>query len=239
MDVSAALDVAAARDGDGADFVQSDLRHPPFAPETAWAWSTTSKTRSRECVRSRSSCGREASRGSMCTVSWRKGLSRRWLLAATTTLRRVTMRLPYAAVHLVSWVVAATATVLFLWSRRILRGTRLGDRLTRELPRSTTRMSLPDGGVLAVRSAGLPDRGTLQPRAGRGLVSRLRPRHRRDPAGPRLAGDREASAARLALQLGSGTADPDRHVAAGGLVPSRLAKRHRAPVRDDEEDEPS
>ncbi|MGH7534548.1 MAG: class I SAM-dependent methyltransferase, partial [Gemmatimonadales bacterium] len=31
MDVSTAIDVAAARDGDGADFVQADLRWPPFA----------------------------------------------------------------------------------------------------------------------------------------------------------------------------------------------------------------
>ena len=34
MDVSAAIDVAAAREGDGADFVQADLRFPPFAPES-------------------------------------------------------------------------------------------------------------------------------------------------------------------------------------------------------------
>jgi uncharacterized protein YbaR (Trm112 family) len=34
MDVSPAIDVAAARDGDGADFVQADLRWPPFPPES-------------------------------------------------------------------------------------------------------------------------------------------------------------------------------------------------------------
>ena len=34
MDVSPAIDVAAAREGDGADFVQADLRWPPFPPES-------------------------------------------------------------------------------------------------------------------------------------------------------------------------------------------------------------
>jgi len=34
MDVSAAVEVAAQREGAGADFVQADLRSPPFAAES-------------------------------------------------------------------------------------------------------------------------------------------------------------------------------------------------------------
>ena len=56
------------------------------------------------------------------------------LFAAVTGLRRITTRLPYPAVHAVSWLVAAVATVCFLWPRRLLRRWGWGDRLTRRLP---------------------------------------------------------------------------------------------------------
>jgi hypothetical protein len=58
----------------------------------------------------------------------------RALFAAVTGLRQVTTRLPYPAVHAVSWVVAAVASTLFLWPRRLLRRWAWGDRLTRHLP---------------------------------------------------------------------------------------------------------
>src|SRR4029450_10774432 len=61
-------------------------------------------------------------------------LWRRLLLGAVTALRRVTTRLPYAAVHAVAWLVAVTASVFFLWPRRLLRRFPLGDRLTYGLP---------------------------------------------------------------------------------------------------------
>jgi len=140
MDVSGAIDVAAARDGAGADFVQSDLRHPPFAPASFDLVYSLGVVHHLEDplagVRALAKLVRPG--GELRLYVYRtleeEPLWRRWLLAATTALRRVTTRLPYAAVHAVSWVVAATATVLFLWPRRLLRGTRLGDRLTRELP---------------------------------------------------------------------------------------------------------
>jgi 2-polyprenyl-3-methyl-5-hydroxy-6-metoxy-1,4-benzoquinol methylase len=140
MDVSGAIDVAAARDGAGADFVQSDLRHPPFAPESFDLVYCLGVVHHLEDplagVRALAKLVRPG--GELRLYVYRtldeEPLWRRGLLAATTALRRVTTRLPYAAVHAVSWMVAATATVLFLWPRRVLRGTRLGDRLTRELP---------------------------------------------------------------------------------------------------------
>ena len=48
--------------------------------------------------------------------------------------RQITTRLPYSAVHAVSWLVAAVATGLFLWPRRLLRRWAWGDRLTGHLP---------------------------------------------------------------------------------------------------------
>ena len=56
------------------------------------------------------------------------------LLAGVTGLRHVTTRLPYSAVHAVAWLVAAVATVLFLWPRRLLRKWSAGERLTRIFP---------------------------------------------------------------------------------------------------------
>jgi hypothetical protein len=59
---------------------------------------------------------------------------KRALFDAVTGLRHVTTRLPYPAVHATSWLVAAVASVLFLWPRRALRRWGWGDRLTRKLP---------------------------------------------------------------------------------------------------------
>ena len=140
MDVSAAIDVAAARDGDGADFVQADLRLPPFAPDSFDLVYSLGVVHHLEDplagVRALARLVRPG--GELRLYVYRslddEPLWRRLLLGAVTALRRVTTRLPYPAVHAVAWLVAATASVLFLWPRRLLRRFPLGDRLTRGLP---------------------------------------------------------------------------------------------------------
>jgi SAM-dependent methyltransferase len=140
MDVSAAIDVAAARDGDGADFVQADLRFPPFAPESFDLIYSLGVVHHLEDplagVRALARLVRPG--GELRLYVYRsldeEPLWRRLLLGAVTALRRVTTRLPYPAVHAIAWLVAVTASVLFLWPRRLLRRFPLGDRLTRGLP---------------------------------------------------------------------------------------------------------
>jgi SAM-dependent methyltransferase len=140
MDVSAAIDVAAARDGDGADFVQADLRFPPFAPESFELVYSLGVVHHLEdpLVGVRALARLVRPGGELRLYVYRslddEPLWRRLLLNAVTALRRVTTRLPYAAVHSVAWLVAVTASVLFLWPRRLLRRFALGDRLTRGLP---------------------------------------------------------------------------------------------------------
>jgi len=140
MDVSAAIDVAAARDGEGADFVQADLRHPPFAPESFDLVYSLGVVHHLEepivGVRALAKLVRPG--GELRLYVYRRlddePLPKRVLFAAVTALRQVTTRLPYAAVHAVSWLVAAAATPLFLWPRRLLKRWPWGDRLTRGLP---------------------------------------------------------------------------------------------------------
>ena len=140
MDVSAAIDVAAAREGDGADFVQADLRFPPFAPESFDLVYSLGVVHHLEepmtGVRALANLVRPG--GELRLYVYRtledEPQWKRLLFGAMTALRRVTTTLPYPAVHAVSWVVAVAATGLFLWPRRILRRWVWGDRLTRSLP---------------------------------------------------------------------------------------------------------
>jgi SAM-dependent methyltransferase/uncharacterized protein YbaR (Trm112 family) len=140
MDVSAAIDVAAAREGDGADFVQADLRFPPFAPESFdLVYSLGVVHHLQDPLAGVRALARLVRPGGELRLYVYRSLDdeplwRRCLLGAVTALRRVTTRLPYAAVHAVAWLVAVTASVLFLWPRRLLRRFLLGDRLTRGLP---------------------------------------------------------------------------------------------------------
>ena len=140
MDVSQAIDVAAAREGGGADFVQADLRRPPFAPASFDLVYSLGVVHHLEDplagVRALARLVRPG--GEVRLYVYRtlddEPLWRRALFAAVTRLRRVTTRLPYPAVHAVAWLVAAAASALFLWPRRLLRRWSAGDRLTRGLP---------------------------------------------------------------------------------------------------------
>jgi SAM-dependent methyltransferase len=140
MDVSAAIDVAAAREHDGADFVQADLRFPPFAPESfdlVYCLGVLHHLEEPlEGVRALARLVRPG--GELRFYVYRsldgEPLAKRLLLALVTSLRRITTRLPYSAVHAVAWAIAAVATPLFLWPRRLLRRFPLGERWTRGLP---------------------------------------------------------------------------------------------------------
>jgi SAM-dependent methyltransferase len=140
MDVSTAIEVAAERDGDGADFVQADLRHPPFARDSFDLIYSLGVLHHLDDplagVRSLASLVRPGGelrlyvyRTLDAEPRWKRGV-----FGAVTLLRRVTTRLPYALVHGVSWMVALLATALFLWPHRLLRRWPRGDRLTRKLP---------------------------------------------------------------------------------------------------------
>jgi SAM-dependent methyltransferase len=139
MDVSKALDVAAGRERQG-EFVQADLRFPPFAPgsfdlvyclgvlhhlEDPGAGLRALAALVRPCGELRFYVYR-----SLHEEHWIK----RALLRCVTALRRLTTRLPYGAVSGVAFGVAVAATVTTLIPRRILRRFAWGDRLTRGLP---------------------------------------------------------------------------------------------------------
>jgi SAM-dependent methyltransferase/uncharacterized protein YbaR (Trm112 family) len=140
MDVSPAIDVAAEREGGGADFVQADLRWAPFAPaafDLVYCLGVVHHLAEPLMgVRALASLVRPS--GELRLYVYRSLTGdpwpRRLLLEAVTLLRRVTTRLPFAAVHALSWAVAALGTVLFIVPRRLLHGSALGDRLTRGLP---------------------------------------------------------------------------------------------------------
>jgi SAM-dependent methyltransferase len=140
MDVSAAIDVAAQREGAAADFVQADLRQPPFPPESfdlVYSLGVVHHVSDpAAAVRTLAALVRPG--GSLRLYVYRSleddPLVRRALLGVVTALRRVTTRLPPDALHAFSWMVAAVATSAFLVPRRVLRRTSAGDRLTRGLP---------------------------------------------------------------------------------------------------------
>lgn len=140
MDVSPAIDVAAGREGEGADFVQADLRWPPFPPESFdLVYSLGVLHHLEDPLEGVRALARLVRPGGELRLYVYRTLEeeppwKRALFAAVTGLRRITTRLPYPAVHAVSWLVAAVATVLFLWPRRLLRRWAWGDRITRLLP---------------------------------------------------------------------------------------------------------
>jgi SAM-dependent methyltransferase len=140
MDVSPAIDVAAAREGDAADFVQADLRFPPFAPESFDLVYCLGVLHHLEQplvgVRALAKLVRPG--GELRFYVYRsldgEPFVRRLLLAVVTALRQLTTRLPYAGVHALAWVIAAAATLLFLWPHRFLRRFEFGERWTGGLP---------------------------------------------------------------------------------------------------------
>ena len=140
MDVSPAIDVAAARNGAGADFVQADLRFPPFSPQSfdlVYCLGVVHHLEQPQVgVRALAKLVRP---GGELRLYVYKSLDdepawKRLIFKGVTALRHLTTRLPYALVHAVAWFVAATATLLFIGPRKLLRRASLGDRLTSELP---------------------------------------------------------------------------------------------------------
>jgi SAM-dependent methyltransferase len=140
MDVSPAIDVAAAREDGRADFVQADLRVPPFREgsfDLVYSLGVLHHLEDPEAgLRALAELVRPGGELRLYVYRTLEGESwvRRTLLSAVTGVRTVTTRLPFPLLHAFSWTVAAVATALFLWPRRLLRQTALGDRLTRGLP---------------------------------------------------------------------------------------------------------
>ena len=140
MDVSAAVDVAARREGEAADFVQADLREPPFATESFdLVYSLGVVHHLENPAAAVFALGRLVRPGGTLRLYVYRALTdenavRRALLAMVRALRTVTTRLPPDALHAFAWMVSAVATGYFLWPRRALRRWPLGDRLTRGLP---------------------------------------------------------------------------------------------------------
>jgi SAM-dependent methyltransferase len=140
MDVSAAVEVAARREGAGADFVQADLRWPPFPAESFdLVYSLGVIHHLEDPAAAVRSLARLAKPGgtlrlyvyrSLADESW----ARRALLATVTALRSITTRLPTGALHAFAWTVSALATGALIIPRRALRRWPAGDRLTRALP---------------------------------------------------------------------------------------------------------
>jgi SAM-dependent methyltransferase/uncharacterized protein YbaR (Trm112 family) len=140
MDLSSAIDVAAARDGATADFVQADLRWPPFPPESFdLVYSLGVLHHLEEPLAGVRALAKLVRPGGELRFYVYRTLEeepwwKRMLFSAVTAFRQITIRLPYPAVHAASWLVAAAATVLFLWPRRLMRRWPWGDRVTRQLP---------------------------------------------------------------------------------------------------------
>lgn len=140
MDVSRAIDVGARRESGAADFVQADLRWSPFPPKSfdlVYSLGVLHHLQDplvgvRELARLVRPGGElrfYVYRTLEGEVWWRQ-----MLFCGVTALRKVTTRLPYAAVHVISWALASVATIAFLRPRRVLRRWRWGDRLTCHLP---------------------------------------------------------------------------------------------------------
>ena len=140
MDLSPAVEVAAAREGNGADFVQGDLQWPPFPPgafDLVYSLGVVHHLEDpRGGVRDLAQLVRPGGElrlyvyRSLAEDPW----PRRLVLRGVTLLRRITVRLPFGLAHAVSMTVAALGTALFLLPRRWLRRSALGDRLTRGVP---------------------------------------------------------------------------------------------------------
>lgn len=140
LDLSPAIEVAAQREGEAADFVQADLLSPPFPPasfDLVYSFGVLHHLEDPVSgVRALAALVRPG--GELRFYVYRsledESGPRRALLRVVTLLRRITTRFPAAALHAFSWAVAATATALFLFPRRVLRGWPAGERLTRDLP---------------------------------------------------------------------------------------------------------
>jgi SAM-dependent methyltransferase len=151
MDLSGAIDVAAAREGARADFAQADLRWPPFPRDSFDVVYSLGVIHHLEDplagVRSLATLVRPG--GELRLYVYRsfetEGVVKRVLLYLVTVLRQVTTRLPYSAVHAVAWSIAVVATCAFLVPRRVLRRWPSGERLTSAAaPRALRRRSLPN-----------------------------------------------------------------------------------------------
>jgi SAM-dependent methyltransferase len=140
MDVSAAVDVAARREGTNADFVQADLRSPPFAAasfDLVYSFGVVHHLADpAAAVRALAALVKPG--GALRLYVYRsladEDLPRRALLGLVTGIRSLTTGLPPDALHAFSWMVSAVASLAFLTPRRALRRTSLGDRITRGLP---------------------------------------------------------------------------------------------------------
>ena len=138
MDVSPAIDVAAGREG--VDLVQADLRHPPLRPGSFdLVYCLGVLHHLEEPLRGLRALASLVRPGGELRIYVYRSLDgeawfRRALLGSVACLRRVTTRLPFWAVNVVATTIALVATPLFLWPRRLVRGSTLGERLTRGLP---------------------------------------------------------------------------------------------------------
>lgn len=140
MDLSRAVDVAAAREGAAVDFVQGDLTRPPLSPgsfDLVYSLGVVHHLENpADAVKTLASLVRPG--GELRLYVYRSledaSTVRRGVLALVTRLRKLTTHLPFAVLDVFCTLVAAAATVFFLWPRRVLRRTPWGDRLTRGLP---------------------------------------------------------------------------------------------------------
>jgi SAM-dependent methyltransferase len=139
LDFSAAIDAAARREGPD-DLVQADLCCPPLAPETfdlVYSLGVIHHLEEpRTGVRALAPLVRPG--GELRLYVYRSLAGEPWpkrvTLRLVTLLRRVTTKLPYRAVHVIAFAIAAIATLGFLWPRRALRRWPWGERVTRAVP---------------------------------------------------------------------------------------------------------
>jgi SAM-dependent methyltransferase/uncharacterized protein YbaR (Trm112 family) len=138
MDVSKAVDVAAARE-DG-DFVQADLRCPPFPSGSFDLVYCLGVLHHLEdpVAGLRALAALVRAEGEVRFYVYRSLEGEHWtkrvLLEGVTALRRVTTKIPYALVSILAGAIAVAATVTTLLPRRLLRRFEWGARLTRGLP---------------------------------------------------------------------------------------------------------
>lgn len=138
MDVSKAVDVAAARAA--GDFVQADLRYPPFPPasfDLVYCLGVLHHLEDPVAgLRALATLVRAGGELRFYVYRSLEGehWARRALLTALTALRTVTTRIPYSLVSILAAGISVVATVTTVLPRRWLRRFEWGDRLTRGLP---------------------------------------------------------------------------------------------------------
>lgn len=142
LDLSPAIDVVYAREGDGVDLVQADLTRPGLR---AAGFDLVYCLGVIHHIDDPPAGARALARlvrpgGELRLYVYRSlagdPFARRALLALVTALRVVTSRLPDPLLHAFCVAVAAVAEVTCLMPRRLLRGSPFGERLTRGLPLS-------------------------------------------------------------------------------------------------------